>query len=411
MQKLSLTVFLIFLMMPAMVCGQIQFIPPINNQGIDLGEVVVGEQGVFILSIMAVPINDIQQQIEIMNGGRGFRAEPNRFVLDAGAIMGVSIIFEPQEAGNYRDILTVSAVNPMGIGALYRINVTGVGVVGGDPEIMVEPDLVELLVIERGERDSGQFSISNVGDADLEYEVISPDVDWLDVPDLDGVIAAGQHRDVEISTTDDLPDNGDYATEITVVSNDPENREVVVEVNLTVDMIEPVEQPIPLEAGWSMISLNIDPAEEYDEGDGPDIRLILEDILDHVVLFKDGNGNFCVPGMDFWGIVTWDCTQGYLIKMDEESNLAVNGYPIPLEREIELEAGWNMIPYFPSYEDRFDYVLSSLVDRDLLILAKNGYGVFYTPEWGVGGDCIAHPGEGLLVKVIRNCTFRYPEER
>ncbi len=404
------TLFLMFLMLPALGYGQIQFIPPVNN-GIDFGQVEVGDRGVFIQSIMAVPINDVQQQVNIRNANRVFRAEPAAFAIDAGAIVGVTITFEPQQAGNYRDEFQVVAMNPNGMGAIYMFNVSGQGVAGGDPEIQVEPDLVELSVIERGERDSGQFEISNIGDADLEYEVIDPNVDWLDVPDLAGVIAPGQHRDVEISTTDDLPDNGDYHTEIIIESNDPENREVSVEVTLTVDIFEHIEQRIPLEAGWSMISLNIDPSEEYDEGDGPDVRLVLEGIMDHVVLFKDGNGNFCVPGMDFWGITTWDGTQGYLIKMDEESDLAVNGYPIPLEREIELEAGWNMIPYFPSYEDRFDYVLSSLVDRDLLILAKNGYGAFYTPEWGVGGDCIAHPGEGLLVKVTRNCTFRYPEER
>lgn len=398
------------LVLPSLGYGQIRFDPPVDN-GINFGEVQVGQQAMFLQFIIATPINDVQQQVEIQHGGRGFTAEPARFVIGAGEIAAVMITFEPEEVRNYRDVLTVIAMNPNGMGAIYQINVSGVGIGGGDPEMVVEPDEIELLVDERGGGDEAQFIISNLGEAPLLFEVIDPDVDWLEVPELEGEIEPDQRQVVGISTTEDLPDNGDYQADITIESNDPNNREVIVEVTLTVDMIEPVERTISLDDGWSMISLNIDPAEEYLGDEGPDLRLVLEDIVDVVLLFKDGNGQFSVPGMDFWGIQVWDCSEGYLIKTQEEIDLVVSGYPIPLERELELEAGWNMIPYFPEYEDRFDYILSDLVERDLLVLAKNGYGVFYAPEWGVGGDTIAHPGEGFLVKVSRNCSFRYPRER
>ncbi len=400
----------VMLLLPAVANGQLAFFPPLD-QGLRFEDTPVGEESVQVLTMVAVPVNDVQQRVLLRNQNPVFTLGQNNFVINPGEAVAVEVTFAPRDAIAYHDELTILAGGPAGQVREYQTVMTGRGVEAGAPEIHVEPLEIALEVIEEGGGDESTFTISNRGDAVLEFEVVAPDVEWLEVPAVQGELDPDAERDVRVSTTDDIPDNGRYSTEIPVRSNDRDNPEIVVTVILTVAVPEPVERRIELVRGWSMISSNVDFTRDYIDEQGPDIQLILADIIDHVLLFKDGNGHFCASAFDFWGIPAWNTAEGYLIKTDEETVLTLHGYPIPPDREIELEAGWNMIAYYPDFEAAFEDIFAELVDRDLLQLAKNGFGRFYAPDWGVGGDIVAHPGEGFLVRVSRDCRFRYPDER
>ena len=117
MRKFNVTAFLMIMILPVICYGQIDFIPPVNN-GINFGQVEVGDRAQFFLSVISVPVNDIPQRISFRNANRVFSAEPSEFQIDAGAIVGVTLSFEPAQDANYQDQFSVTAVSPNGMGAI-----------------------------------------------------------------------------------------------------------------------------------------------------------------------------------------------------------------------------------------------------------------------------------------------------
>ena len=409
MFNIRLVLIAILALLPAVTFGQLRFEPP-QDQGLQFPDTPVDEQSILGLTVIAIPVNDVQQLVQIRSNLNEFIVNPVEFMIEAGMPVNVQVTFRPDEERDYRGFLVVTAISPDGRAFSYEIAMNGSGVVEGAPQIAVQPEEVQLTVDEEGGEDEARFTIANVGNAPLHFEIIDPEIDWLDVPEIEGELEPDAERSVTVSTTDELPENGRYEEQIIITSNDPDNEEVSIGVILTVDIPGNVERTIQLDRRWNMISSNIDFSDQYIDEEGPDLRLILNDIYDFVILFKDGYGRFCVPEFDFWGIPFWNTAQGYLIKVEMACDFVLVGDPIPVDREMEFVVGWNMIAYYPNDEDRMDQIFESLVERDLLILAKNGNGQFYAPEWGVGGNIVVHPGEGLLIKVADPCTFRYPAE-
>ncbi len=83
---------------------------------------------------------------------------------------------------------------------------------------------------------------------------------------------------------------------------------------------------IPLEAGWNFIAYY--PRFELDAS-APDFYVI-SPIIDHVIIAKDGNGNFMLPEFDFSNMPSWRESQGYQVRIDED---VVLNYP-PAQDEI-----------------------------------------------------------------------------
>lgn len=171
----------------------------------------------------------------------------------------------------------------------------------------------------------------------------------------------------------------------------------------------PIEElpVIELPRGWSMISSDCDFSEEFCNDDGPDFQLILEDILEEVIIFKNIQGQFCIPEMDFYMFNTWDVSQGYLVKVSEDVDLEIHGEPIEFDRPIELQAGWNMIAYYPDYEAYFENACEGILDH--VIIAKDGMGRFWVDEFNFPVLPMI-PGWGYMIKVDEDCQLRYPLE-
>ena len=169
-------------------------------------------------------------------------------------------------------------------------------------------------------------------------------------------------------------------------------------------------QIIRLVEGWSMISGNRDLSDEYMGRYGPLMRLVFDDIVDQVFIIKDGRGRFSVPEFNYWGVDIWNSAEGYIINVYEDTELELHGDLIPFDRPIELRAGWNMIAYYPGYMLMIFEAMDYLTDRDLLILAKNGRGEFFSPVWNYGGEWQVRQGEGLQVYVSDDCQLIYPAQ-
>ncbi len=190
---------------------------------------------------------------------------------------------------------------------------------------------------------------------------------------------------------------------------------------VTLEALSVVELTVELERGWNIMSINVAPDREfYDNGEdgGPDVPRMLAQLAHenghHVTLFKNISGQFYSPAFDFNNIPYWNLTQGYQISVDENTQLQYTGEPIPVDSDIQLRVGWNMIAYFPEYEldaGAPDFpVLSPIIDR--VDIAKNERGEFLSPEFDFSNMPPWQPTQGYQVKISgeEGLVFNYPEQ-
>ena len=190
-----------------------------------------------------------------------------------------------------------------------------------------------------------------------------------------------------------------------------------VAVTLTIESVIS-ELNVPLLQGWNLISININPGDEfYSENDdrGPNIIAMMQQLrIDgdnhHVRLMKNEDGLFYSPEFGFGNIQYWNLTEGYLINVDVDVEAVWAGERIRFDADIPIEEGWNFIAYFPTYELDASvpdfYVLSPILDN--LELAKDGNGRFMAPEWNFSNMPPWQETQGYQVKVDADVVLNYP---
>ncbi|MCF7810493.1 T9SS type A sorting domain-containing protein, partial [bacterium] len=245
-------------------------------------------------------------------------------------------------------------------------------------------------------------------------------VEWLTIEPQAGLIETGDEREIILTfNSEDLEEDQDYFAELQIKSNDPVTREILIDIHLNTSRIEPRELGVFLAQDWNMISINVIPDREFwlrDEG--PDIVLMTEQLrIDednhHVIILKDSNGEFYMPVYGFNGIPYWNLEQGYMVKVDEDIETTWTGAPIEFDADIHIEQGWNIIPYYPTWEldasaDEY-YVLSSIIDH--VLLAKDVNGDFIAPEYGHSSMQPWRETQGYQINVDEDVTLNYPEAR
>jgi len=93
----------------------------------------------------------------------------------------------------------------------------------------------------------------------------------------------------------------------------------------------PADADIPLERDWNLIAYF--PTYELDAS-APDNYVLLP-IIDHVLIAKNGDGQFMLPAFNFSNMPPWRETQGYQVKVDED---VVLNYPAEQQdEEINFE--------------------------------------------------------------------------
>ena len=156
-----------------------------------------------------------------------------------------------------------------------------------------------------------------------------------------------------------------------------------------------VQTTIELTEGWSMVSSHVNPYER-------DVQALFNQLRRSSNLFivKDGEGRFYMPEFDYNGIPFWNFREGYLVNMYEPDRLAVYGEGAVWDTPISLTREWNMIAYFP--EENVEAPVAFENIREILILAKDGEGRFYSPEFDFCNMLPLSRGYGYKVRVSRN---------
>ncbi|HHE46206.1 MAG TPA: T9SS type A sorting domain-containing protein, partial [Bacteroidetes bacterium] len=260
---------------------------------------------------------------------------------------------------------------------------------------------------------------------DVTFELTASDVDEADELTIEFVDRGGlpeaaglEDRGDGVALFDWMPtidDMGEYNPVFSVSDG-----EAVVELELTFFIGNEREQVVFLHEGWSLMSINVSPGEEYyieGEDRGPDCGLMLEALRNDegeqlFLILKDNRGDFCSVRWGYYGIRYWNLQEGYWIKTAADWDAHWSGEPIAPDEPIDIAEGWSVIPYYPAYELPADcesdfYAFSPIIDN--VIRIKNGYGEFLAPEFGFSNMRPCAPGMGFQISLDEDVTFEYPE--
>ncbi|MBN1790238.1 MAG: T9SS type A sorting domain-containing protein [Bacteroidales bacterium] len=165
---------------------------------------------------------------------------------------------------------------------------------------------------------------------------------------------------------------------------------------------EITEQSINLTEGWNIFSLNVTP-------ENVSMMNILQPLISEGSLIKvqDETGAAIEPmPLDMgWinNIGNWSMTEGYKIRVNQTTNLAISGTTISEPVDIGLLTGWNIIGYpAPAPQNAMD-VLDELIASGSLMKVQDETGAAIEPmpfELGwINNIGNFEPGEGYKVRV------------
>jgi len=230
---------------------------------------------------------------------------------------------------------------------------------------------------------------------------IAPRTDWLQIEPVEGVLGADE--EIELSVTLNsigLPENENFEANL-VFSHDGIGAVTEVPVVLRVTGENQIpSRELVLNMGWNMVSLNIEPAEN-------DIIQMMMPLVDADLLsmMKDGDGRFYNPQFGFNNIPGWNSAEGYMIKVNEDCSITFEGDAIPWNTPLPLENGWQLVSYYPRVAVDAILALSGIIDN--LLIAKNGSGQFYSPEWGFSNLGDLRETQGYQIKVEGDVELVY----
>ena len=199
---------------------------------------------------------------------------------------------------------------------------------------------------------------------------------------------------------------GTYNVQISVNGYEPQtfNNTVITEGQKTtlnaVFGVIPPSQTLQLNAGWNLISFNIQP-------NNLNIESILSPVMGNVIQIKNIKESFH-PAMDSYynTITNLDITYGYWIKMNSSTSLYLEGTPIdPSTHPINLKTGWNLVPYYP---ENILSVISALQSITLYLQEVKYFNQVYIPESINNSLTQMEPGNGYWIRVLQDCNLIYP---
>ena len=168
---------------------------------------------------------------------------------------------------------------------------------------------------------------------------------------------------------------------------------------------------IPLKTGWNLISSWVVP--ESMSFDDIFAELINEGYL---VKIQDDLGNYYA--MNIYGqwqntIGNYQMGKGYYVLVNNDCELDITGNPIELPVTINLNTGWNIIPYlYHNSQDAWSFI-SPLVNSGVLVKVQDETGKKIVKDiygnW-INEICLFEEGEAYYILISEPCQFNYPAD-
>ena len=320
-----------------------------------------------------------------------------------GAIRPYGLAWYPDDPDGYKLYLFCSdgEVNRQ----IHKLNLENL-----DAEFVAEPDVEgtagAATVTRRWDPFSWVFMAMTNSPDRIEIWHLDAPTGWVDVNPVNGVVPAEEGMDVTVTLdTRDFPLDIEFTVDL-VFQHDGVGGETIVPVTLLATGDGGLqERVLDLDMGWNMVSVNVDSEED-------NVIILTQELVDNGLLeiMKNGSGQFYSPQFGFNNIPGWEVDQGYLLKVAENCQLTIIGAEVPPDLPIELNRGWQMIAYYPRVPVYAITALSGIVE--VLEMAKDGDGRFYSPAFGFSNMGNLSEGNGYMVKLTEAAELIYTiEER
>lgn len=222
---------------------------------------------------------------------------------------------------------------------------------------------------------------------------------WADDPETDAVDGFDLNQEMQFRIW--LKDNDEVILTLATIEEGP--NEFAIDGMTICSLDNNVGgQLLSITSGWSLISMNITPATD-------DVTEIFAPISDGndaaLLLLKNQNGEFYSPTWGFSNIEAWNSAEGYMIKVNQNVDLAVAGEPIAADKPILVEEGWQIVAYYPTVEISAVDGFASVAD--LMTVVKNDHGQFYFPARQFNNMDPLKPGKGYKIKMSEAADLVY----
>ena len=120
------------------------------------------------------------------------------------------------------------------------------------------------------------------------------------------------------------------------------------------------------------------------------------------------DGDVYFPEWDFNGLGEVSVDQAYIVKVHQQTTFETCGTQISPElMPIDLESGWNFIPYLRVESAPVSSVLADLNANNNLVLVKDYLGNAYYPSESFNGIGDMQAGQGYLLYVISPAVLQF----
>jgi len=236
---------------------------------------------------------------------------------------------------------------------------------------------------------------------------ISSRTEWVNIEPTDGVVEPDESIEMEVHlSSHDMPNNVEYLAEF-LFTHDGIGGQTVIPVDFTVigegGEGRATQRTLELSMGWNLVSLNIEP-------DLVDFIEIVDPLIQQelLIMAKNGAGRFYRHDFGFNQLEEWEVFESYWMKLEEDAELIVEGDEVPWDTEIPLHHGWNFISYLPRFSVEAPVAFVNIAE--VLTIAKDGNGMFYSPQFGFSNMGELGEGIGYMIKVQGDNVLVYSQE-
>lgn len=232
---------------------------------------------------------------------------------------------------------------------------------------------------------------SGVGNIDLDPEFVNPTI-----------------LDYHLSSTSPAIDSGDPTSDY---SNEPEPNGFRVNLGRYGNTREAVtstastSQRVPLVDGYNLISWSKNTTNDS-------IVSVFESVIDSVELitgFSQGALIYNPSLPNFSNLNEVNHFQGYWVKFNGTDTLEVEGSSVPTNEPNPLWIGWNLVSYFPEFEDSTHNSFASILDNAEMITGFENGALAYDPNLPQFSTLpFTRPGFGYWIKLSNLDTLNYP---
>ncbi len=168
-------------------------------------------------------------------------------------------------------------------------------------------------------------------------------------------------------------------------------------VTLSVTQQIPETQSLTLNEGWTGISSNLIPQ-------NTDIVQLFSSVSNNLVIVKNFDGQYYQPSGNNT-LINWDYQEGYFVKSTATATLVILGNQ-PTNKQIVLNAGWNLFPVLSSENVSIATLFAGQIDKVKMIKEAIGLKLFW-PGNQISTLQILETGKSYLVFMNQGVTISF----